>query len=124
MPLYHKDIWMPIDLIEQTFYLQEHLGYVEFTNHVEDNLKKNDFHHRANKSDLIYAIHYLRDNRIVPFEVEEENNVVVKYAVKIPLYNKDIILVIRDNCRLITFYTNKKNDEHTTLDYKKYVKKI
>lgn len=121
MSLYHRDIygesWFDKGarkLVKSDFILSQHL--IEHLNNQDDK-------HKIDVGKLYSIINTLRHtNPLEPFEVEAEDNKVVKCVVRTRYdNNKDICIVFRYGI-IITAYLDDINDNHETLDYSKYEK--
>ena len=125
--LYHKDIYLPQDLIDQSIRQQQNTLNFAFTKHLIERIECKDRSHNSVTAEKVWnVLSKLKENPIVPFEVETENcngkEKVTKYVIrdKCNLF-EDISIVIREN-KVITAYINESNDEHFTLDTSKYSK--
>ena len=121
MSLYHKNIYWEDwfdkgarKLIKSNLTLSQHL--IEHLNNTDDK-------HKIDVNKLYSIINTLRHtNPLEPFEVEVEDNKVVKCVIRTK-YNddKDICIVFRYGI-VVTAYLDDVNDNHATLDYSKYEK--
>ena len=125
--LYHKDIYLPQDLIDQAIHQQQNTINFAFTKHLIERIECKDRSHNSVTAEKVWTVlSKLKENPIVPFEVETEihNQVekVTKYVVRdrCSIF-EDISIVIRGN-KVITAYINDSMDEHFTLDCSKYSK--
>ena len=125
--LYHKDIYLPQDLINQSIYQQQNTINFVFTKHLIERIESKDHSHNLVTAEKVWnVLSKLKENPIIPFEVETENHngkeKVTKYVIrdKCSMF-EDIAIVIRKN-RVITAYINDSNDKHFTLDLSKYSK--
>lgn len=121
MSLYHRDIywegWFDKSaekLVKSNFILSQHL--IEHLNNADDK-------HKIDVGELYSIINSLRHTKkLEPFEVEVEDNKVVKCVVRTRYDDdKDICIVFRYGI-IVTAYLNNINDNHITLDYSKYEK--
>ena len=125
--LYHKDIYLPQDLINQAIHQQQNTTNFVFTKHLIERIECKDRSHNSVTAEKVWnVLSKLKEKPIIPFEIETENfngkEKVTKYVVRdICNIFEDISVVIRGN-RVITAYINDSTDEHFTLDSSKYSK--
>ena len=125
--LYHKDIYLSQDLINQAIHQQQNTTNFIFTKHLIERIECKDHSHNLVTAEKVWTVlSKLKENPIIPFEVETEtyNGIekVTKYVIRDRCdFFEDISIVIRGN-RVITAYINNSNDEHFTLDTSKYSK--
>lgn len=102
------------------------------SSHIKNTTNKWCGHDAININKLIAIVYGCknRQNKHYLFEVETEYNTEIKFEkiVKAVIrteynYEKDIIIVLRENT-IVTAWLNDKTDKHYTLDYKKYVNPI
>ena len=125
--LYHKDIFLPQDLINQAIYQQQNTINFIFTKHLIERIECKARSHNSVTAEKIWdVLSKLKEKPIIPFEIETENfngkEKVTKYVVRDTCNMfEDISVVIRGN-KVITAYINNSIDEHFTLDCSKYSK--
>jgi hypothetical protein len=125
--LYHKDIYLPQDLIDQAIHQQQTTTNFAFTKHLIERIECKDRSHNSVTAEKVWTVlSKLKENPIIPFEVETETHNQVEKVTKYVVRDKcnmfeDISIVIRGN-KVITAYINNSTDEHFTLDTTKYVK--
>lgn len=126
--LYHINVFMPENLIEQSLNQQRTVKFYIFTKHVKFKIfSKNPYFKNISFFTINKVLKSLKTSPIIPFEIETEiidnKETVTKYAIRAECdKNHDIVLVIRTKV-VITAYCNNKNDNHSTLDVSKYEKK-
>lgn len=125
--LYHIDVFMPQNLIEQSLLQQKTVKNYIFTKHVKFKIfSKNPFYKDISLNTITKILHDIKTAPIIPFEIEStvirNKEKVTKYAIRTRCNDDtDIILVIR-NYVVITAYCNDSSDNHITLDKNKYEK--
>lgn len=125
--LYHKDVYLPQNLINQVIHQQQNTINFAFTKHLIERIDCKDRSHNSVTAEKIWnVLSKLKEKPIIPFEVETENHngkeKVTKYVIRDRCtVFEDISIVIRGN-KVITAYINDSADEHFTLDSSKYSK--
>lgn len=119
MGLYHKDVYMTKDMIDQSSNLYS--GHLEESSHFFKRNKGLTDKYIFDKDIFEEVISSIKRERPAPFEVEtDDTGKVVKCCIR---YNfdeyRDICIVFREN-KIITFWFNSVNDNHLTLDESKY----
>jgi len=124
--LYHKDVYMPSELIVAAMRHQARLNIdrVQFSRHMQDHFAGRDEKHLAEKEDILKALSNAKISNVVPFEVETEDNVMIKYCIRVPLNSfEDVAIAIAvrgDDAFIKTAWNNRRGDRHYTLDKGKY----
>lgn len=129
--LYHIDVYMPNELIEQVNHLKDSIEDYRFSYHLRTQMEDaNDKKHYINdERDFLDALNRMEEKQYLPFEVETFENggtvLVTKFVVRVPYDKKrDITLVIapkgEDIAVIKTAWLNFKNDVHSTLDESRY----
>ena len=73
--LYHKDIYLPQDLINQAIYQQQNTTNFVFTKHLIERIECKDRSHNSVTAEKIWnVLSKLKEKPIIPFEVETEND--------------------------------------------------
>lgn len=125
--LYHKDIYLPQCLIDQSICQQQTTNKYMFTNHLKNRINCYDkSHNHVSAKKICNVLTKLKEHPIIPFEIETRMinglEIVSKYVIRDKCSEyEDIIIVIR-NYKVITAYINDSNDNHNTLNYSKYEK--
>lgn len=132
MQLYHSEVFMPQNLVNQSLIMMKRARVARFSAHVIDWIRGfnsestlRQYKHRYTETALRNALENISLNRPNPFEVGVENGYVVKYAVRVSLdADNDISVIIGANGVVRTAWINSKEDTHKTLNTEKYCKKI
>lgn len=125
--LYHKDIFLPQELIEQAIEQQRTVKNYIFTKHLIERIECKDRSHNSVTAENVWKVlDGLKKKPIAPFEVETKEingkEKVAKYVVRAKMNElEDICLVVGGN-KVITAYMNNSSDNHRTLDYSRYEK--
>lgn len=119
MGLYHKDVYMTNEMINQCPGLYS--GNLEPTSHFFNRNKGLSDKYVFDRNRFDEVIDEIKSEKPEPFEVEtDESGKVVKCCIR---YNydkyRDICIVFRKD-KIITFWFNSVNDNHLTLDESKY----
>ena len=120
MGLYHKDVYMTKDMINQCPSLYS--GKLGLTNHFLSRNKSFVEKYAIDRNHFDTVIESIRFEKPEPFEVETDDKTgkVVKCCIR---YNyddyRDICIVFRKGV-IITAWFNNVNDNHITLDKSKY----
>ena len=120
--LYHKDVFWNKKFDVEAIELIKSVERT--TRHLQDRIDSGNANRAFNTSGVLKAVDNLKTKKSIScFEVETDNNKVVKCCVRTP-YNaqKDICLVIRQGV-VITAWLCNRNDTHKTLDRSKYAKR-
>lgn len=121
--LYHRTICWGSDFDTQSKKLL--LSVTNISKHLQNNMYKVNDPRYDIKSNVLYRIiRKLSKESVKPFEVETENNKVVKAVIRTE-YDKhrDISIVVRKGF-IVTAWLNEKTDTHRTLDTNKYEKHL
>lgn len=126
--LYHKDVYMPENFISQAKIHQRSIKKICFSYHLRQHISNPDLKHKISQDKLISCIKNLVLNPIKPFEIEVQENNLIKYVVRLP-YNdyQDVSIVIlcrnmhNDYPLIKTAWLNHKFDNHYTLNKNKYM---
>lgn len=120
--LYHRQVYWNSDFDIQSAALIMQ-PYV-LSSHIKNHLSNPDEKHDILEIDIVRTILILRKSFISPFEVEVDNNKVVKFVIRSRLNDiKDITIVfgVKDGFNVIkTAWLNNLDDNHYTLNTKKY----
>lgn len=131
MDLYHNEVYMPQDYIDDAQLMMRKAVRAKPSRHVIDwlngtgsdnrlRLKKHNYSMRDLK-EVLLRITRLRPD---PFEIGVEDEEVIKYAVRVHLNDEDDMTVVIDkNNNIRTAWLNRRDDVHRTLDTTKYVQK-
>ena len=131
MDLYHNEVYMPDDYVDDAHIMMRRAHRAKPSRHVIEwlngtgssnslRLKKHNYTLRDLKEALMHITRTLPD----PFEIGVEDEEVIKYAVRMHLNAiDDITLVIDKNNVIRTAWLNKRDDVHSTLDANKYVQR-
>lgn len=126
--MYHKDIYLPTELIQVVVENQKLLPTGRYSWHLENYFSCADEKHNITKLRFARVLKRIIANPIIPFEVTTVNGGVHKYVIRTS-YNddKDVSIVIicknmwLDGTPFIkTAWLNNKDDCHATLDKRKY----
>ena len=116
---YHKKIYIPDNIKSQFNGFTDNLNTKKwvYSRHCLDNLKYRCYDIKEILSFIKGLI--LKSNNI--FEVyADDKNKIEKLCYRVEYNNFDIILVINKDKKIVTLYTNTKNDEHITLNKNLY----
>ena len=119
--LYHRSIFWDndFDVICEAFVHQPFI----LSRHIKTKIKENNFEHLTEDM-IIFAINKLRKNFNPPFEIETECGKIVKFVSRIQILNNQdmcVVFAVHDGFNKIkTAYINCHNDNHKTLNCKKY----
>lgn len=122
MKLYHKDIFMSKDMVNQS--PKHYSGKLEETQHFFDRSKGLLDKYIVDKDRFQEVINEIKQDKPTPFEVEttDDGKTVTKCCIRANYDDyRDICIVFRDN-KIVTFWFNSVNDTHYTLDRSKYCK--
>lgn len=129
--LYHIDVYMPNNLIEQVNHLKDSIEDYRFSYHLRTQMEdeKDKKYYIKDERDFLDALNRMEEKQYLPFEVETFENggtvLVTKFVVRVPYDEKrDITLVIapkgEDIAVIKTAWLNYKTDLHFTLDESRY----
>ena len=129
--LYHIEVYMPNNLIEQVNHLKDSIEDYRFSYHLRTQMEdeKDKKHYIKDEREFLDALNRMEDKQYLPFEVETFENggtvLVTKFVVRVPYDEKrDITFVIapkgEDIAVIKTAWLNYKNDLHFTLDESRY----
>lgn len=116
--LYHKDVFWNNKFENESKKLVNSVKCLSF--HLKEHLNNPDKKHTYKVSDIWNCLNKIKQNKGYLFEVETENEKVVKSVYRVALNNEyDLCLVIRYS-KIVTAWLNKNNDKHITLNTTKY----
>jgi len=121
MSKYHKNIYFPLKHHKRLKVFNNRLNTIKYFNY--SNHAKNQIFNRVH--DLKYFYDFMKylileyDNI---FEYTMDNDIIYKIAYRIKYDNeKDIILSINQDKKIITIYFNNSSDKHKTLNTREYI---
>lgn len=123
--LLHIQKYMPKSVIDMCLDMEKKNDTYELSYHMRRHFQRVDFKHNITKERLLQCANSLKNNSVIPFELEilVNNSVCVainKFVVRMPYDNQnDISIVVRGN-KIITAWLNNKDDKHYSLDLNKY----
>lgn len=126
--LYHKKVFWKKHFDKALCFLITS-DTIKVSSHIKGSTNTWCDHDKININKLIAIVYGCKNrlNKHYLFEVETEYDTetrfekVTKAVIRTEYnYNKDIIIVLRENM-IVTAWLNDKGDKHQTLDYKKYV---
>lgn len=121
MKRYHKDIWLPDNLIEECKQLVK--TPKKFSLHAYQRLNSKDRSHKVDRGLVVASLKKIQKNPPEPFEVYTNNNGKAEKFCMRGHYKKDDIIFVFTKKLIVTFWLNDKNDSHKTLDEELYERK-
>ena len=119
MGLYHKDVYMTKDMIEQCPGL--YCGNLEESQHFFKRSKAIVEKYAFDKKHFDEVIQDIRETRPQPFEIATNNDgKVIKCAIRMPFDDYRDLCVVFGKNKIITCWFNSNSDNHFTLDESKY----
>lgn len=116
--LYHRNVYWLDSFNEQSLTLIKSIK--RLSNHVYDNINSGRSRYNIDVKKLYLIVKNIDESNCHPFEVEVENDKVVKCAIRMKYDDKrDISIVVRDEF-IVTSWVNMSTDKHKTLDRSKY----
>jgi hypothetical protein len=121
MNRYHIKVYIPANIKSQLKSFTDNLNTKKwlYSRHSIENLKYRNY----NIKEILFFVKDLKLDYKNIFEIyTDDKNYIIKVCYRIKYKNFDIILVINKDKKIITIYTNAKNDKHYTLNKTLYNK--
>lgn len=118
--LYHKEVFWKKEFDTESINLVESVNRLSF--HLQNHLNNPDIKHKYSERDIWNCLNKIKQNKGYLFEVETDNGQITKAVYRVAYNNNyDMCIVVRYRF-IVTAWTNKNTDTHTTLDSDKYIK--
>jgi hypothetical protein len=121
MRRYHIKVYLPDNIKGKLKGFNDYLNTIcwQYSEHCLDNIK----HRIYNMEDILLFISQLNLDDKDIFELyTDDNDDIIKVCYRIRHDIFDLIIVISKNKKIITIYTNSKDDEHITLNKNIYAR--
>jgi hypothetical protein len=119
--LYYKEIYWSDSFDSQSLTLIRSIE--RLSNHVYEHIESGKPRYDINIRQVYFIIQDINESNCHPFEVEVENDKVVKCVIRVRYDDeRDISIVVREGF-IVTMWVNSNMDTHKTLDRSKYEKK-
>ena len=116
--LYHKEIHWLDSFDSQSLTLINSIK--RLSNHVYEQIESGKPRYDINIRQVYFIIQDINESNCHPFEVEVENDKVVKCVIRVRYDDeRDISIVVRDGF-IVTMWVNSNKDLHVSLDRSKY----
>lgn len=119
MGLYHKDVYMTSDMINQCPSL--YCGKLEESQHFLSRSKSFVEKYAFDKQHFDEVIQDIRASKPNPFEIATDSyGKVIKCCIRVPFDDYRDLCVVFGKNKIITCWFNSNSDNHLTLDESKY----